>query len=144
MPGQDSAPEARCRWGGAPDPGRRGDPVFASIASGRVGADGVPQSSWPVFVSSITPTVMLEPMDSVPTPADVRLEYRHRSADAVPRDGRPSPIPHYAVPTEAETRTTANSAVTQRHVGHSDDIAARQAVGSMPFHGAGPLYAKTT
>jgi len=51
-------------------------------------------------------------MDSVPMPAAVRLEHRHRLADGARRDGRPSPIPRYADTANPKNRTTAKTAVT--------------------------------
>ena len=59
-----------------------------------------------------SPAVARLPTKPLPMPADVRLEHRHRSADAVPRVGRRSPIPHYALSPDPKTRTTANPAVT--------------------------------
>ena len=44
--------------------------------------------------------------------ADVRLEHRHRRANAMPRNGCHPPIPHYADPADAKNRTTAKTAVT--------------------------------
>ena len=72
-----------------------------------------------------SPTVACVPMwtrcrcEPMPTPADLRLDHRHRRADVVPRDGRRPTIPHYDDTADAKTRSMANSAVTQRFVAHS-------------------------
>jgi hypothetical protein len=53
---------------------------------------------------------MLTGLDADAT--DARLEHGHRLADGVRRDARHLPIPHYADSLDAETRTTAKTAVT--------------------------------
>ena len=59
-----------------------------------------------------SPTVVFEPMELPADVTGVRLEHRHRSADVAARDGRCSPIPHYADAADARNRTTAKTPVT--------------------------------